>query len=423
MVLVRSIDRQGNGYGDFGQGDSGGDRQRRSPAPRRRAASKEQVLAAATRLVDDGPHGARRRDVGIRPDVRHDQPVGHVAGGGAHYAAAQDAASNGKFEEARDSASEGGGALDPKFGVGYQLAGRWRRATWASCRRPRSTSSEALASPRRHDRARALHARAGTVFRVTGDYQQCVKEYGELIARYAADVVGHNQLALCSTQLRDMPPGRRGDAAGVVDMLPNRAIFRDNLALYANYAGDFQTGGARGADDRGAGRVCGCWRWRSRSWDRAAAAGDGDLSASSATIDGAGRVASRRPAWATWRRSKAVSRTPCGFFEQGAAADLAAKNADRAAAKFAALAYAQLSRAEARRRSPPPTRRWRTARPSRSGSWRRASFVEAGETAESAGAHGRPRRRAPGRAAGLRQDHRRRDRAEEWRPAPGDQDC
>ena len=38
----------------------------------------------------------------------------------------------------------------------------------------------------------------GMFFRLTGDYKQCVKEYGELIARYAADVVGHNQVALCA---------------------------------------------------------------------------------------------------------------------------------------------------------------------------------------------------------------------------------
>ncbi len=78
-------------------------------------------------------------------------------------------------------------------------------------------------------------------YRLTGDYQQCVKEYGELIARYAADVVGHNQRALCLTQLRDMR-GAVNEMRQVVDMLPNRAIFRDNLALYNSYAGDFQTG-------------------------------------------------------------------------------------------------------------------------------------------------------------------------------------
>src|SRR4029450_10954889 len=80
----------------------------------------------------------------------------------------------------------------------------------------------------------------GFYYRVTGDYPQCVKEYGELITRYAADVTGHNQRALCLTQLRDLK-GAVDEMRQVVDLLPNRATFRDNLALYANYAGDFQT--------------------------------------------------------------------------------------------------------------------------------------------------------------------------------------
>src|SRR4029453_1913178 len=62
-----------------------------------------------------------------------------------------------------------------------------------------------------------------------------------LVARYAADVVGHNQRALCLSQLRDTR-GAVDEMRRVVRLLPNRAIFRVNLALYANYAGDFQTG-------------------------------------------------------------------------------------------------------------------------------------------------------------------------------------
>ena len=38
----------------------------------------------------------------------------------------------------------------------------------------------------------------GFFYRLTGDYRQCVKEYGDLSARYAGDVVAHNQIALCA---------------------------------------------------------------------------------------------------------------------------------------------------------------------------------------------------------------------------------
>ena len=156
-----------------------------------------------------------------------------------HYAAAQEAASNNKFEEARQSLLEGRGARSE---VRHRLPGpgRRRRATSAGCRMPRSTSTRRCSHLDGMTERERFSTR-GMFYRVTGDYQQCVKEYGELIARYAADVVGRNQLALCLTQLRDMRR-RLDEMRQVVELLPKRALFRDNLALYANYAGDFQTG-------------------------------------------------------------------------------------------------------------------------------------------------------------------------------------
>ena len=38
---------------------------------------------------------------------------------------------------------------------------------------------------------RERYSTRGFYYRVTGDYQKCVSEYGQLIARYAADVIGH----------------------------------------------------------------------------------------------------------------------------------------------------------------------------------------------------------------------------------------
>ena len=81
----------------------------------------------------------------------------------------------------------------------------------------------------------------GIFYSATGDYQACVKEYGDLIARYAADVSARNGLALCSTYLRNMPKAVE-EMRQVVKILPNRALYRVNLALYADYAGDFETG-------------------------------------------------------------------------------------------------------------------------------------------------------------------------------------
>src|SRR5262249_24122714 len=73
-----------------------------------------------------------------------------------------------------------------------------------------------------------------------GDYERCVKEYSDLISRYPADIVAHNQVAQCASQLRDLRRSR-DEMRRVVEILPNRVLFRFNLAVYSDYAGDFET--------------------------------------------------------------------------------------------------------------------------------------------------------------------------------------
>ena len=77
-------------------------------------------------------------------------------------------------------------------------------------------------------------------YRMTGDYQQCVNEYGQLTARYAADAVAHNNRALCLSKLRKMREAVE-EMRQAVQILPKRVLFRANLAVYSDYAGDFQT--------------------------------------------------------------------------------------------------------------------------------------------------------------------------------------
>ena len=84
----------------------------------------------------------------------------------------------------------------------------------------------------------------------TGDYQQCVKEYGELTARYPADAVAHNQRAVCLARLRDMR-GAVEEMRQVVKVLPSQQGFRTNLALFLSYAGRLHRGGAGDPLDAG----------------------------------------------------------------------------------------------------------------------------------------------------------------------------
>ena len=100
------------------------------------------------------------------------------------------------------SSAEGGGA-GSEVRRRLPASGRACRGTWDRLQDADKYINQAL---RYLDgmTERERYSTRGMYYRMTGDYQQCVKEYGELIARYAADVVGHNQRALCLTQLRDM---------------------------------------------------------------------------------------------------------------------------------------------------------------------------------------------------------------------------
>jgi tetratricopeptide (TPR) repeat protein len=255
-----------------------------------------------------------------------------------HYAASQEAASNNRFEEARQSLLKAV-ELDPKFGVGYQLLAVASRNVGQLAEADKYINEALQYLDGMTERER--YSTRGMYYRLTGDYPQCVKEYGELIARYEADVVGHNQRALCLTQLRDLR-GAVNEMRQVVELLPNRATFRDNLALYANYAGDFRTAEEEALTIRepdvyatlavafaqiGQGRLPDAMQ----TYQKLATI---DTLGASFAASGLGDLAAVQGRFADAVR----------ILNEGAARDLASNNTDRAAAKFAAVAYAELSR-------------------------------------------------------------------------------
>jgi tetratricopeptide (TPR) repeat protein len=254
------------------------------------------------------------------------------------YAAGQDASSNNRFDEAREhflKAVE----LDPKFGVGYQLLAVQAR-NLGRLQEADTYINQALQNIDGMTERERLSTR-GMYYRLTGDYPLCVKEYGELIARYEADVTGHNQRALCLTFLRDLR-GAMEEMQQVVNLLPNRATFRDNLALYANYAGEFPRAEEEALTIQ-----------EPDSYARLALAfaqiGQGRLAEASETYEQLAKIDSLGESFSAsglgdlaaveGRFSDAVR-----LLNQGAERDLASKSPDRAAAKFAAIAYAELSR-------------------------------------------------------------------------------
>ncbi|MGZ6139864.1 MAG: protein kinase domain-containing protein [Myxococcaceae bacterium] len=151
------------------------------------------------------------------------------------YAVAMDSLSSSQFDKALASfrvAVE----RDPNFGLA------WAGMAIASANLGKQQEAEKYVTEavRHVDRMteRERFRARGLYYYLTSDYPSCVKEYGALVSRYRSDAAAHNNRALCLTRLREMPRAL-DEMREVVALLPNRALYRVNLALYAAYAGDF----------------------------------------------------------------------------------------------------------------------------------------------------------------------------------------
>jgi eukaryotic-like serine/threonine-protein kinase len=337
VVVSGSIDRRGNGF----------ELSVRAVQPvtgevissvRRRASNKEQVLEVVARLVSD-----IRTALGDETSESHQLFAMRSVSTASldvlgHYAAAMESQSRGRFEEARQSlvkATE----LDPKFGLGYQGLVVLSR-NLGNLEDADKYTKQALAYLEGMTDRERYTTRAFFYVR-TDDYHQCAKEYGEMIARYAADVVAHNNRALCLSKLRNMREAVN-EMRQALKLMPKHRVLQANLAIYAAYAGDFQTAGQEA-------------RAIPEPYDLGTLAlafaqlGQGLAREAADTYQKLGTISSRGASWARsglgdlalyeGRFSDAAR-----LFEQGAAADLASENPNRAARKFAALAYAQLWR-------------------------------------------------------------------------------
>ncbi len=260
----------------------------------------------------------------------------------SHYASAVDAQAKGNYEAARASFQKAT-AIDPQFGLAYQGLAAASRSL-GQLEDSGKYASEAL---RYLDgmTERERFATRGNYYRMTGDFPQCVKEYGELIARYAADTVALNNLGVCRAKMRDMP-GAVDALRKAVQILPNRVTYRANLALFAVYAGDFaaaeqEVQALPNPDSHGIAALALSQVGQGRLAEAA------DTYKKLATMDawGASFSASGLGDLALYegRLSDAVR-----ILEEGAAADLSRKNTDGAAVKYAALAYAHVVRRQMR---------------------------------------------------------------------------
>ena len=204
---------------------------------RQRASGKDDVLEAATRLMANV-----RKVLGDRTSTSDQLFAMRSVSTSSlevvqQYAAAMQAQSNGNYEEAFKSFSKAV-ELDPEFGLAYQgLASSSRNL--GRLQDADKYTNETLKHLGGVTERERLTIRGFYYFN-SGDYQQCVKEYSDVAVQFAGDPTAHNNRALCLSKLRNMREAVDG-MRDAIRSLPMSARYRGNLALYANYAGDFQT--------------------------------------------------------------------------------------------------------------------------------------------------------------------------------------
>jgi tetratricopeptide (TPR) repeat protein len=154
------------------------------------------------------------------------------------YTAAQELYANGKFEEAVRE-FERSTAKDPAFGRAY--AGLANTLFYMGRKTEAEENWKKAVSLMDRMTEREKYRTQGTYFfAVARNYEKAIDNYEALIKEYPTDSSGLNNLAVAYFLVLNFPKaqemGRR-----VLQLYPKNVLFRNNLALYAMYAGDFAT--------------------------------------------------------------------------------------------------------------------------------------------------------------------------------------
>ena len=235
--------------------------------------------------------------------------------------------------------------LDPNFALAYAgmagMAGNLGRQKDAEEFMKLAMEHEDRLTERERYRLR------GMFYLSNGDWKKCVEENTELVNRYPADRVGQANLAVCYLQLRNIPKATEA-AKRAVEIVPKGAQQRLNLAFISSFGGDFETG-----------------EQEARASLQLSLTPDGYLNLAEAQL-GQGKFSQAAETYHKLEKLGTFGSSLAGFgladlaayegrfadaariLEQGAAADLEAKNPEGAANKFAALAHVQLLREQKR---------------------------------------------------------------------------
>jgi eukaryotic-like serine/threonine-protein kinase len=337
VVLAGSVDRQGDRYTVMVKATQAVTGHVIASATQR-ASSKDQVLAAATRLASTVREALGDDTTGSAQRFAMETLSATSLEAVREYARGMDALSRARFDEALQRFTRAV-EIDPKFGSAYGAKSIAAR-NLERMQDARLHIEEAL----RHldtMTERERYRTRGMYYLQTNDHQACVKEYGELIARFSADAAARNNRALCLTYLRDLPAAVE-EMRQAVKILPNRALYRENLALYAAYSGDFA--GAEQEVEQMA--EPGAFGLLARAF---AQIGQGQVPAAIATYEALGALDEQGASYmASGLADIAIYEGRYGdavrILRAGAASDIASEASDRAASKLVALARAELLR-------------------------------------------------------------------------------
>jgi tetratricopeptide (TPR) repeat protein len=154
------------------------------------------------------------------------------------YVTATQAFSTGKYEDALKSYSNAV-AIDENFAMAY----RGMAFVSQSLRQYQDAEKYIKLALSHIDRMteRERYRTRASYYALLGNNEKCIEEYGALIAKYPSDSIAHNNLAYCATQLRQMNKALE-EVREATAIFPKRPAYRLNIALYASYGSDFQTG-------------------------------------------------------------------------------------------------------------------------------------------------------------------------------------
>jgi tRNA A-37 threonylcarbamoyl transferase component Bud32/Flp pilus assembly protein TadD len=177
----------------------------------------------------------------------------------------------------------------------------------------------------------------GMYYSFTGDWQNCVQEYTQLVTHFPADRVGQWNLASCYAQLRNAPKALEA-AQHAVEIVPRGVAQRLNLSFISSFAGDF----AAGEKEARAGLAINPSAAQGFLVLAEAQLGEGQIDQATESYHQLEKIGALPASTATagladlaaYQGKYAEAAT---ILTNGAAADVAAKNTDNAARKYAAL--------------------------------------------------------------------------------------